>query len=205
PLCLARRSAIRRPTRTISAIAGTSVPISSVDVSREGSNWLSAVLASTAIQLTASMATSAVVPTSSSRKNTFARRRPISKRRHQRGERFTPALPPPTLVPHIQHRCCTSARKFCRSAGGGTIRKSDASDRLVRMDAQFGQTFAQGVAIDPQQVGRSQLVSAGSRQGMKEQRLLESGQPLIIESAGCGTRSLQPVRQRGGEIGRPAL
>ena len=97
----ARRSAIRRPSRTSRAIAGTSVPISRVAVTADGissrSDWARMVA-----KVTTVIARKTTAAITSITANRLARRAATCTRRHQRGKpvrRTRPPLAPAAAAP----------------------------------------------------------------------------------------------------------
>jgi hypothetical protein len=112
----ARRSASRRPSRTRIAIAGSSMPISSVAVSSEGSNWPFSAWPERVRQATADMTRKAATATISMVAKMLARRAPICTRRHQRGQRRLSCAASAIIVACLQHLCCRAAREMRRQA-----------------------------------------------------------------------------------------
>src|SRR3546814_12996626 len=75
------------------------------------------------------------------------------------------------------------------------------SNRLIEavgIDSQFGDPFAQGIAIDPQYVRRAQMIPARLRQRMLEPRLLQRRKRVTVERR----TEDRPVRKECGSTYR---
>src|SRR5262249_56792971 len=93
----------------------------------------------------------------------------------------------------VQHcrRMEKSPRRLTEPVGAGasplawgseTARPAPASAAAPKhLDVEVADLLAQGVAIDPEQVGGADLVAAGRRQGDRQQRMFDFPQDAVIE------------------------
>lgn len=132
-----------------------------------------------ASQVVPTINTKASAATTSSQKKKFARRDATRSLRQMRGLRRDAEVSAVAIVAPLQRWCCIFARGISPDRLPATA-KSGAHGILVRIDRQFGEPFAQGIAVDPEQFGRTQLVAARALQRVFEQGPLERGERRVI-------------------------
>ena len=74
------------------------------------------------------------------------------------------------------------------------------SGKAISVNRQFRQPLSQSIAIDAEQLRRSQLIAPGLRERIFHQGLFECGQCAMIQCAGRWMIVRQPQLQRTFEI-----